>query len=125
MTDEAARIQKESDAYRQDIERSMRRSVTEHDGMKILPVMPETHKYLKRAAYKTHVEAEPGKGYSGHGYYALFGSIVLETKFLPASDERFRLIPELMERRDGLADGHVYVRRARAASTTPSPTATG
>ncbi len=105
MTDEAARILKESEVYRQDIERSMRRSVTEHDGMRILPVMPDTHKYLKRAAYKTHVEAEPGKGYTGHGYYALFGSIVLETQFLPACDESFRLIPELMERRDGLAMG--------------------
>ena len=105
MTDEATRIEKESELYRQDIERSMRRCVTEHNGMKILPVMPDTHKYLKRAAYKTHVEAGPGKGYTGHGYYSLFGSIVLETKFLPASDEQFRLIAELMERRDGLAMG--------------------
>lgn len=105
MADDAARIQKESDAYRQDIERSMRRCVTENKGLKILPVMPKTHKYLKRAAFKTHVEAEPGKGYTGHGYYALFGSIVLETQFLPASDESFRLIAELMERRDGLAMG--------------------
>jgi hypothetical protein len=106
-TDEAARIEQESDAYRQDIVRSMRRAVTEHHGMKILPVMPETHKYLKRAAYVPggKKDAEPGQGYSGHGYYSLFASILLETKFLPASDERFRLIPELLERRDGLLMG--------------------
>jgi hypothetical protein len=104
MMDEAERIEKESIAYRQDIERSMGQSVIEHNGMKLLPVMPETHKYLKRAAYTPggKGDAEPGQGCSGHGYYGLFGSIVLETQFLPATDERFRLIPELLERRDGL-----------------------
>ncbi|NQT11118.1 MAG: hypothetical protein HQ582_00115 [Planctomycetes bacterium] len=104
MTDEAARIQKESEAYRQDIERSMGRAVTEHNGIKVLPVMPQTHKYLKRAAYTPggKEDAAPGRECSGHGYYGLFGSIVLETRFLPATDERFGLIPELLERRDGL-----------------------
>ena len=85
----------------------MDRCVAEHDGMKILPVMPKTHKYLKRAAYVPGGKkiAEPGQDCSGHGYYGLFASILLETQFLPASDERFRLIPELMERRDGLLMG--------------------
>lgn len=105
MEDEAARIEGESAAYRQDVEKSMRRAVIEHEGLKILPVMPKTHKYLKRAAYKTHVEAGPGEGYTGHGYYGLFGCMVLETKFLPACDETFRLIAELLERRDGLTMG--------------------
>ncbi len=103
--DEAERIRNEATAYRRDIEASMRKAVTEHEGLKILPVMPKTHKYLKRAEYKTHVEAGPGEGYTGHGYYALFGSIVLETAFLPATDETFRLIAQLMEKRDGLAMG--------------------
>ena len=105
MNDEAARIEKESLAYRQDIERSMDRAVTEHEGMRILPVMPDTHKYLKRAVYTAHQEAAPGKGYTGHGYYSLFSCMALETKFLPASDERFRLITELLERRNGLEMG--------------------
>ncbi|MDY0170675.1 MAG: hypothetical protein RBS80_29305, partial [Thermoguttaceae bacterium] len=105
MEEDADRIEKESAAYRQDVVTSMRRAVVEHEGLKILPVMPQTHKYLKRAAYKTHVEAGPGEGYTGHGYYGLFGCMVLETKFLPASDESFRLIAELLERRDGLAMG--------------------
>jgi hypothetical protein len=100
MTDEAARVQKECDAYRQDIERSMRRSVIEFDGMKALPILPETHGYLN----KTHKHQKKA-GYSGAGYYSLFASIVLETKFLPASDERFRLISELMEQRNGLLLG--------------------
>lgn len=107
MTSDVARIQEESDAYRQDIERSMQRSVTEHDGMKILPLMPETHMFLKRAAYVPGGKeiADPGQGYTGHGYYSLFGSILLETKFLPASHECFRLISDLLERRDGLLMG--------------------
>lgn len=105
MTDEAARIRKESDAYRRDVEKSMHRCVTEHDGTRILPVMPETHRYLKRARYSPHGEAEPGKGYTGSGYYALFGCMMLETKFLPASDERFRLMTELLQRRGGLLLG--------------------
>lgn len=102
MTDEADRIAKEAAAYRKDIERSMARAVTEHNGMKILPVMPDTHKYLKRALYKAHGEAEPGKGYTGHGYYSLFASILLETQFLPASNQYFRLITDLLEKRHGL-----------------------
>ena len=107
MTKEAARIRQESVAYRQDIERSMQQSVIERAGVKILPVMPKTHKYLKRAAYSPGGKkiAEPGQDCSGHGYYSLFASIVLETKFLPATDERFRLLPELLERRDGLLLG--------------------
>jgi len=105
MADEAARVQNESDAYRQDVERSMRLCVTEQGGMRILPVMPETHRYLKRALYSAHGKAAPGKGYSGHGYYSLFGSIILETKFLPASHESFRLITDLLEQRYGLLLG--------------------
>jgi len=105
MNDEAARIEKESVAYREDIVASMDRAVTEHDGMRILPVMPDTHKYLKRAVYAAHQEAAPGKGYTGHGYYSLFSCMALETKFLPATDERFRLITELLEQRNGLEMG--------------------
>ena len=125
--DQAARIQKESDAYRQDIERSMRRSVVQHQGMNILPVMPQTHKYLKKAAYVAggKKEAEPGQDCSGHGYYSLFASIVLETKFLPAADPCYRLIPELLERRDGLLDGRRAPSASEVASTMPSRTATG
>ncbi|HUT94693.1 MAG TPA: hypothetical protein VMY37_34875 [Thermoguttaceae bacterium] len=105
MNDDVARIEKECVAYRQDIVRSMDRAVTEHDGMKILPIMPDTHKYLKRALYTAHEEAPPGKGYTGHGYYSLFACMGLETGFLPAADERFRLITELLERRNGLEMG--------------------
>jgi len=103
--DDVARIEKQCAAYRQDIVKSMDRAVTEHDGMKILPVMPDTHKYLKRRLYTAHEEAPPGKGYTGHGYYSLFACMGLETGFLPAADERFRLITELLERRNGLEMG--------------------
>jgi len=105
MEDDVARIEKECVAYREDIKRSMDRAVIEHDGMRILPIMPDTHKYLKRAVYTAHKDAPPGKGYTGHGYYSLFACMGLETKFLPAADERFRLITELLERRNGLEMG--------------------
>jgi len=105
MKDDVARIEKECAAYREDIERSMDRAVTEHDGMKILPIMPDTHKYLKRRVYTAHEDAPPGKGYTGHGYYSLFACMGLETGFLPAADERFRLITDLLERRNGLEMG--------------------
>ncbi|MGI6415198.1 MAG: hypothetical protein ACOX1P_05970 [Thermoguttaceae bacterium] len=93
MSDDAARIARESAAYRQDIEKSMDRAVIERDGMKILPIIPETHKYLKQS------------GYTARGYYSLFASIFLETKFLPAADKRFRLLSEFLEKRDGLEMG--------------------
>ena len=104
MADEAARIEREGASYRQDIEKSMTRAVFEDKGLKVLPIMPETHKYLNRAAYTPggKEDASPEQRCSGHGYYALFGSIILETRFLPAADARFRLIAELLERRDGL-----------------------
>lgn len=102
MTRDAARIEAEGLAYRRDIVQSMDRAVIQQDGLRILPVMPDTHKYLKRAAYKAHTDAPPGQGYTGHGYYSLFSCILLETKFLPADDGRFRLITELLERRKGL-----------------------
>ena len=105
MKDDVARIERECVAYRQDIKRSMDRAVTEHDGMRILPIMPDTHKYLKRAVYTAHKDAPPGKGYTGHGYYSLFACMGLETGFLPAADERFRLITDLLERRNGLEMG--------------------
>jgi hypothetical protein len=105
VKDEAARIQGETAAYRQDVEKSMLRCVTEDKGTRILPVMPETHRYLKRAQYSAHGEAKPGEGYNGSGYYGLFGCMVLETKFLPASDERFRLMTDLMEQRGGFLMG--------------------
>jgi len=105
MKDDVARIEKECVAYREDIKRSMNRAVTEHDGMKILPIMPDTHKYLKRRLYTAHEDAPPGKGYTGHGYYSLFACMGLETGFLPAADQRFRLITDLLERRNGLEMG--------------------
>ncbi len=105
LEDDVARIENETAAYREDIKRSMDRAVTEHGGMKILPIMPDTHKYLKRAVYTAHKEAAAGKGYTGHGYYSLFACMGLETGFLPASDERFRLVTELLERRNGLEMG--------------------
>lgn len=90
MNDDVIRIEKESVAYRQDIERSMDRAVIERDGVRILPVMPDTHKYLKMTDY------------TARSYYSLFVNILLETKFLPAADKRFRMITEFLENQEGL-----------------------
>ncbi|MDD4869261.1 MAG: hypothetical protein PHR77_01780 [Kiritimatiellae bacterium] len=93
MTDEAARITTESEAYRRDILNSMDKAVLERFGMKMLPVFPETHALLERV------------GYSGADYYSLISCMVLETDVLPANDHRARLITDLLQQRKGLCLG--------------------
>ncbi len=89
----AERIAREAAAYRQDILRSMDRSVLDHDGVRMLPLFPETHALLKRV------------GYTGADYYSLVASMVLETGLIPGSDPRARLMTDLMETRNGLCLG--------------------
>jgi len=86
-------IRQQSAAYRRDVLRSMDRAVFEHDGMKILPVFPETHELLKSV------------GYSARDYYGLLASTMLESGFLPAGDKYVRTIREFLERRGGLVLG--------------------
>lgn len=93
MTDPAERIAKAAADYRDDILVSMDRATLEHDGMKMLPIFPETHALLERV------------GYTGADYYSLVSPMVLETDVLPANDPRARLITDLLERKNGLCLG--------------------
>ena len=92
---EADRLAREAAAYRACILASMDAAVIERDGMKILPMEPDTHRLLK------------GSGYKGGGYYGLIASMMLESGLLPASDPRARWVTDAIERRGGLVLGMV------------------
>jgi hypothetical protein len=93
LAEAAERIAREAAAYRQDVLRSMDRSVLEHGGVRMLPIFPETRALLKRV------------NYTGADYYSLVGSMVLETDLIPGGDPRARLITDLLETRNGLCLG--------------------
>jgi hypothetical protein len=93
MTVESDRLAAEAAAYRKDILDSMDKAVIEHDGMKMLPIFPETQALLKRV------------NYTGCDYYSLVSCMVLETDVLPAEDHRARRITDLLEKRNGLLLG--------------------
>jgi hypothetical protein len=71
----------------------MDRSIIEHQGVKLLPILPATQGWLKKTNYGTY------------GYYTLFGSMMLETGFLPVDDPRVGLVKEALENRGGLIAG--------------------
>ena len=89
----AARIAEEATAYRSDIMRSMRRSLVERDGMKVLPVFPQTKALLERV------------GYLARDYYTLVAGDILETGFLAADSEAAGWITEFQEAKGGLVLG--------------------
>ena len=93
VTADADRLAAEAAAYRKDLLASMDKAVIERDGMKMLPIFPETQALLKRVRY------------TGRDYYSLVASMVLETGSLPASDRRVRWITELLEQKGGLILG--------------------
>lgn len=93
MTEAGERIAREGAAYKKGLLTSMARAVVERNGIKMLPMFPETHALLERV------------GYTGADYYSLVSSMVLETGLLPANDRPARLITELLERRNGLCLG--------------------
>lgn len=90
---EAARVAAEAAAYRQDIEAAMRRSVFEHEGRRLLPILPASRAWLERAHY------------GATGYYSLFASLILDTEFLPADDPHATLLIDALEQRGGLCAG--------------------
>lgn len=93
MQDEAARISREAREYRKDILLSMDAAVITREGMRMLPLMPDTHFLLKET------------NYTANGYYGLVDSCVLETGFLPAKDRRTNLLVDMLVKRGGLASG--------------------
>jgi len=93
LTAEADRIAAEAAAYRKDILASMDAAVIERDGMKLLPIEPDTQRLLKSTNYR------------GGSYYGLVASMLLENKFLPADDVRAGWLVGALERRGGLILG--------------------
>jgi hypothetical protein len=93
MRDEAGRLKKEADAYRKDILMSMDMAVIDHDGVRMLPMMPDTQTLLKES------------NYTANGYYGLIASCLLETSVIEPRDPRAQLVVDMLERRSGLVAG--------------------
>ena len=93
MGAQADRIAGEAAAYRACILGSMDAAVIEREGVKVLPMEPDTHRLLKSTGYKAG------------GYYGLIASMMLESEFLPPADGRARWVTGALERRGGLVLG--------------------
>jgi hypothetical protein len=93
MEAEAGRLADEAASYRNDILHSMDAAVFERDGMKLLPMEPDTHRLFKSTNDR------------GGGYYGLVASMFLESEFLEAADKRAQWVVGALERRRGLILG--------------------
>ncbi|MGE5741307.1 MAG: hypothetical protein ACM32H_04645, partial [Candidatus Aminicenantes bacterium RBG_16_66_30] len=93
LAEDAGRIALEAEAYRRDILASMDMAVFESGGLKVLPLEPETHRILKDS-----------KGRASD-YYSLIASCMLESEFLPATDERAGWVMRFLEEKGGLRLG--------------------
>jgi hypothetical protein len=83
----------EAEKYRADILASMSAAVIDRDGIKMLPMEPDTHRMLKLSKYR------------GGDYWGLVASPLLGTDLLAADDARTTWIVDLMEQRGGLIAG--------------------
>jgi len=93
MKDESARLDTEASAFLKDILVSMDAAVITHDGMRMLPIMPDTQALLKET------------GYTANGYYGLLASCLLETGTPPYDDPRADLVVNMLRRKGGLLAG--------------------
>ena len=93
LADDAARIAGAATAYRKDILASMDRAMIERDGLKLLPMEPDTQRLLKDSHYECG------------DYYGLVASMFLESEFLPPNDPRAMLVVKGLEKRNGLILG--------------------
>jgi hypothetical protein len=93
MKDAAAKMRAESEAFRKDILASMDAAIVTHDGIRMLPIMPDTQALLKET------------NYTANGYYGLLASCLLETGFLPPDDPRADLLVNMLRDRGGLVVG--------------------
>jgi hypothetical protein len=87
------RFKSEAAEYRKDLLTSMNRAVIKRNGLKILPLEPETHRLLKSTNYRAG------------GYYGLVASMLLESGFLEPKDKRAFWITDFMEKQRGLILG--------------------
>jgi hypothetical protein len=93
LASESERIGREAAAYRRDILASMDAAAFDHDGMKVLPLEPETHRILNDS-----------KGRASD-YYDLIASCMLESELLPAADPRAAWVMRFLEAKGGLRLG--------------------
>ena len=91
--EESRRIGAEAAAYRRDIDQAMKRSVFEHEGVRLLPILPASRGWLLKADY------------GSTGYYSLFAALVLDTEFLAPDDPHAALLVDALEKRGGLIAG--------------------
>jgi hypothetical protein len=68
-------------------------AVFTHDGVKMLPIEPDTHRLLKLTKYK------------GGEYYGLVASTLFENQFFPKDDPRGALLRDMLENHGGLTAG--------------------
>jgi hypothetical protein len=79
--------------FRRDILKSMDSAVLTLDGMKVLPIHPDTNLILKLS------------NYTAAGYYGLLAPCVLEPEFLDTKDARANWLIDPIEKRGGLHVG--------------------
>ena len=93
LNEEAARLERESEAYRKDITASMDASVFTDRGMKILPAIPDTRELWQESDG------------SANGYYGIIAPCMLETGLPAWNDPKAAMLVEALERRGGLTLG--------------------
>jgi hypothetical protein len=93
LMQDSGNLAAEAQAYRDDILASMDMAVFESGGLKVLPLEPDTHRILN---------ASKGRA---SDYYSLIASCMLESEFLPATDERAGWVMRFLEERGGLRLG--------------------
>jgi hypothetical protein len=89
MNDEAARLRRESEAYRKDITISMDNAVFADHGMRILPAIPDTLELWKESDG------------SANGYYGIIAPCMLEAGLPAWNDPKAALLVDALERRGG------------------------
>ncbi|RIK87891.1 MAG: hypothetical protein DCC67_01320 [Planctomycetota bacterium] len=91
--DAARRYAAEAVSYRQDILDSMDAATIVRDGVRMIPIEPDTHRLLKLTKYR------------GGEYYGLVASTLMENEFFAKDDHRADLLIGMLENRGGLAAG--------------------
>lgn len=91
--DAAKRYAAEGARYRKDILDSMDAATFVRDGVRMIPIEPDTRRLLKLSKYR------------GGEYYGLVASNLFETGFFPAGDPRGALYVNMLEGQGGLAAG--------------------
>jgi hypothetical protein len=91
--DAAERYGAEAAKYRQDILKSMDAATITHNGVRMIPIEPDTHRLLKLTKYR------------GGEYYGLVASTLFENEFFAQDDPRASLYISMLENQGGLTAG--------------------